>query len=257
MTPEALEVRGTLRYFWWVNGYDSSDVSLLGAEEDLRAAVAAEPSLARAWARLSSLLRFTGRFAEAQEAASRALEADAFLLEARPVYATLYYAALNLEHYGDATNWCNRARARFPTDLEFGHCELRTLGWSGRGHAARARAWRIVDSLDGTPQAHTSTYPSERRLLLAMLYARSSDPDSAQALLAVSRSNAGQDSIAGWFLFAESYVRLLLGERQAALRLLTRALAVNPQLRNYVSRAAWFAPLRREPEFLRIVTPPS
>jgi len=253
MNAEALEVRGSLRYFWWLNGYDSTDVSLRDAEDDLRTAVAAKASLARGWAKLSGLLRFTGRFADAEEAASRALDADAFLLEARPVYATLYYAALNLEHYADARTWCARARNRFPNDLEFAHCELRTLGWSGRGGSAIARGWRIVDSLDAAAPANTGTYPAERRLLIAMLYARSGDADSAGALLAASRNMSGQDSTAAWFLLAEARIRLLLGERQPALQLLLRTVAANPQLRNYIARAAWFAPLRREPEFVRIM----
>ena len=253
MNAEALEVRGSLRYFWWLNGYDSTDVSLRDAEDNLRTAVAAKPSLARGWVRLSGLLRFTGRFADAEEAASRALDADAFLLEARPVYATLYYAALNLEHYADARTWCARARNRFPTDLEFAHCELRTLGWSGQGGSAIARAWRIVDSLDTAAPANTGTYPAERRLFMAMLYARNGKADSAGALLAASRHMSGQDSTAAWFLLAEARIRLLLGERQPALHLLLRTVAANPQLRYYIARAAWFAPLRREPEFVRIM----
>ncbi|HEX9293200.1 MAG TPA: serine/threonine-protein kinase [Gemmatimonadales bacterium] len=257
MHAEALEVRGSLRYFWWLNGYDSTDVSLRDAEDDLRTAVAAKPSLARGWVRLSGLLRFTGRFAEAEEAAAQALDADAFLLEARPVYATLYYAALNLEHYADARTWCARARNRFPNDLEFAHCELRTLGWSGRGRIALAQGWRIVDSLDKAVPANTGTYPAERRLLMAMLYARSGDADSAVALLARSRNMSGQDSTAAWFLLAEARIRLLLGERRPALHLILRTVAANPRLRNYIARAAWFAPLRREPEFVRIIGSPT
>jgi len=64
---------------------------------------------------------------------------------------------------------------------------------------------------------------------------------------------SGQDSTAAWFLLAEARIRLLLGERQPALHLLLRTVAANPQLRYYIARAAWFAPLRREPEFVRIM----
>jgi TolB-like protein len=255
MNAEALELRGGLRYFWWLNGYDSTGVSLHAAEQDLRTAVAEMPSLARGWARLGYLLRFTGRFAEAEEAGSRALDADAFLLEARPVYATLYYSTLNLEHYPDAFAWCARARARFPNDLEFAHCELRTLAWSSRGRAAIARAAKIADSLDRAPQANSGSYPAERRLLLAMLYARSGEAETAAALLTSSQRAAGQDSSAAWFRFAQAYISVLRGDRREALNLLRAALKTNPQLRDYIARAAWFAPLRREPEFIRLVTP--
>ncbi|MGH7606925.1 MAG: protein kinase domain-containing protein, partial [Gemmatimonadales bacterium] len=175
---DALELRGSLRYLWWLRGYATNPDSLRAAAADLRAAVTAEPGLARGWARLSQLLRFTGRFAEAEQAAQQALEADAFLLEARPVYMTLYFAALNLERYDDARRWCTRARARFPTDVEFAHCALRILGWSGRGRAAITRAWRLVDSLGAAGGGErTGVWAADRRLMLAALYARSGQPD--------------------------------------------------------------------------------
>jgi tetratricopeptide (TPR) repeat protein len=174
---EALELRGALRYLWWLRGYVVAPESLAAAERDLRAAVTAAPPLARAWFRLSQVLRFTGRFAEAQQAAERALAADAFLLEVRPAYATLYFAALNLGHYDDARAWCMRARSRFPADVEFAHCELRILGWSGRGRAAIARARRLVDSLEaGRSDARAGSFAADRRLLVAAIYARSGRP---------------------------------------------------------------------------------
>ncbi len=252
--PEALELRGSLRYLWWLSGYSVAPESLAASEQDLRDAVGGMPTLARAWARLSQMLRYTGRFAEAEEAAKRALDADAFLLEARAVYRTLLFTALNLERYDEARSWCAQGRTRFPADVEFRHCELRILGWSGRGRGAIKQAWRIVDSLDQTG-TRTGVYPAERRLLLATLYARSGEADSARSLLREARSTSGQDSTAAWFLFAESNVRLLLGERRAALDLIARALAESPQLRDYVRRAVWFAPLHTDAEFRRLVGP--
>jgi serine/threonine protein kinase/tetratricopeptide (TPR) repeat protein len=252
---DAVELRGSLRYLWWLQGYTTDPDSLRASEADLRAAVAATPSMARGWARLSQLLRYTGRFADAAEAAERALEADAFLLEARSVYRTLYFAALNLERYDDARSWCARARSRFPTDTEFGHCELRILGWSGRGRAATARAWRLVDSLDAVPPAsRTGVYPADRRLLLAALYGRSGEADSAAALLGAARAAAESDSSAAWFLLAEANIRVLLQQRDAALALIARVVRGNPQLRDFAARAAWFRPLQEDAEFQRLVS---
>jgi eukaryotic-like serine/threonine-protein kinase len=250
--PEALELRGSLRYIWWLSGYAVAAESLAASERDLRAAVAGMPTLARGWASLSQLLRYTGRFAEAEEAAKQALEADAFLLEARAVYRTLLFTALNLEHYDEARSWCAGGRARFPTDAEFRHCELRILGWSGRGPGAIRQARHLADSLERSGTTRTGAYPAERRLLLATLYARSAERDSALVFLRHARVAAASDSSASWFRFAEAHIRLLLGERRAALDLIARGLATDPQLRDYVSRAVWFAPLHGDREFLRL-----
>ena len=250
--PEALELRGSLRYQWWVSGYSVAAESLAASERDLRAGVAAMPTLARAWASLSQLLRYTGRFAEAEDAAKQALEADAFLLEARQVYRTLFFTALNLEHYDEARSWCASGRARFPTDGEFRHCELRILGWSGRGAGAIRRARHLADSLERSGTTRTGVYPAERRLLVATLYARSGERDSALVLLRDARVAAESDSSATWFRLAQANIRLLLGERRAALDLIALGLSTDPQLRDYISRAVWFAPLHGDPEFLRL-----
>ena len=255
--PEALELRGSVRYLWWLSGYSVAAESLAASERDLRAAVAGMPTLARGWARLSQLLRYTGRFAEAEEAAKRALDADAFLLEARAVYRTLLFTALNLERYDEARTWCASGRARFPADAGFQHCELRILGWSGRGPGAIRQAWRLVDSLDKGSSARSGVYPAERRLLLATIYARSDMRDSALTLLREARIAAASDSSASWFRFAEANIRVLQGERRAALDLIARALATDPQLRDYVSRAVWFAPLHGDPEFQRLTAAPA
>lgn len=253
-SAEAHELRGLIRYLSWLRGYATSADSLVASERDLRAAVQGAPRLARAWSSLSQLLRYTGRFAEAEEAAQQALEADAFLLDARAVHRTLFFSALNLERYEVARDWCARGRVRFPADAEFGHCGLRILGWSGRGRAAIHEGWRLADSLERASSGQaTGVYAADRRLLLAALYARTGLADSATALVDAARHAAAEDSTAAWFLFAESNVRLLLGDRRAALELIRRGLVLSPQLRDYVSRAAWFAALRTDPDFVRLV----
>jgi eukaryotic-like serine/threonine-protein kinase len=254
--PEALALRGALRYLRWLQGYVSAPESLAAAEADLRAAVAAAPAMARGWEQLSLLLRFTGRFAEAEEAARRALDADAFLLEARPVYATLFFAALNRGRFDDARDWCVRARARFPADVEFAQCELRILGWSGRGRTALRRAWRLLDSLEaGRPDARSGTFAADRRLLLAAIYARGGAADSARRLVAAAGAASPGDTATAWFLGAAAYVHVLAGEREAALRLLARTLGGHPQMREYVARTPWYGALHDDPRFAALVGP--
>ena len=64
--------------------------------EDLRAAVAADPSRARAWSTLSTLHRVSAQYAEAKLDAERALEADPFLAEASIIVFRLYETSLEL-----------------------------------------------------------------------------------------------------------------------------------------------------------------
>ena len=251
---EALELRGLTRYLWWLQGYAVSAESLSASERDLRDALAESPTRARAWWRLSQLLRLTGRFAEAGDAAARALDADAFLLEARGVYRTLYFAALNLGQYDAARDWCAQAGARFPGDREFAHCELRILGWSGRGRSAIARASRLMDSLDaGPPPDREGVFAADRRLLLAVLYARSGADDRARDLLTQARVAAGSDTSAAWFLLAAARVYVLLDDRAAALALIEQTLAAAPQQRDFVKRVSWFNSLHDDPAFARLV----
>ena len=254
MCAEALELRGLTRYLWWLQGYAVSAESLSASERDLRDAVAESPSRARAWWRLSQLLRLTGRFAEAGDAAARALEADAFLLEARGVYRTLYFAALNLGQYDAARDWCAQAGARFPGDREFAHCELRILGWSGRGRSAIARASRLMDSLDaGPPPERDGVFAADRRLLLSVLYARSGAAERARALLGEARVAAGSDTSAAWFLLAAARVHVLLDDRATALALIERTLAAAPQQRDFVKRVSWFNSLHDDAAFARLI----
>ena len=251
---EALELRGLTRYLWWLQGYAVSAESLRASERDLRDAVAESPTRARAWWRLSQLLRLTGRFAEAGDAAARALEADAFLLEARGVYRTLYFAALNLEQYDAARDWCAKAGARFPGDREFAHCELRILGWSGHGRSAIARASWLTDSLDaGPPPDREGVFAADRRLLLSVLCARSGAAERARALLGEARVAAGSDTSAAWFLLAAARVEVLLDHPAAALALIEQTLAAAPQQRDFVTRVSWFNSLHDDTTFARLV----
>ncbi|MEO7475014.1 MAG: serine/threonine-protein kinase, partial [Gemmatimonadales bacterium] len=92
----ALELRGTLRYrYWLATGPDGA--SLEQAEQDLRrAAVPDNPSQARAWGTLSALLQATGQLGEANLVARRAYEADAYLAESAQLLFRLYHTSLDL-----------------------------------------------------------------------------------------------------------------------------------------------------------------
>ena len=251
--PQALALRGTLRYLRWERRYLSDTDSLAAAERDLRAAVTSEPNLARAWFRLSDLYRLTGRFPEADQAARRALGADAYLRDTRAVIASLFYIALHRERFDEAGAWCSTGRRRFPENPDFRECELRLLGWSARGRPAVAKAWQLVGEREAGGVEPGTPLWADRRLFVAAILARSQLPESAHAILADVHAAMRGDTTAPWFAMGEANVHLLLGEREAALQRLRIALAGSGRTRSYVSATPWFRALHGVPAFDSLV----
>jgi eukaryotic-like serine/threonine-protein kinase len=250
--PRALELRGTLRYRLWIDSYVPSADSVALAEQDLRLAVAREPSLASAWYRLSELLRFTGRFTEADWAARRALEADAYLAEAQRVYYTLFFTALNLERFDEAASWCRIGLVRYPD--AFRDCTVRVLGWSSRGSEQVAKAWRQIGAVEaGRREEQSGPFWADRRLLVAAILARSGMADSARAVIRMARAGDPRDTAATWMLGEEAWVRVLLNERDEGLRLLAQYVESAGQLRAYIAVSPWYARLHGDSRFEALV----
>ena len=250
--PEALSVRGQLRYYVWRHTPGRNPDSLrAAAESDLTSAVAGDSSLAAAWYTLAELYRYSGRFNLAEQAARAALAADAFLSDAYTVTSGLFFTALNLERYDDAREWCAKGAKQFPRLPTFQSCEFRIIGWSGEGRAAAADAWRlaaVVDRVDTDPEM-----VGDRRLLLAAVLARSGLADSARAVIRRTRAAITTPTAQGTLDYDEAYVRVLLGERDAALRLLDTYLRARPENRAYVAESPWFRALHDDPRFRSLV----
>ncbi|MFL5537368.1 MAG: BTAD domain-containing putative transcriptional regulator [Longimicrobiaceae bacterium] len=252
---QALELRGTVAFHRVVQAVEAGGQprELDRAERDLRAAVAADPSLASAWSRLSQLLRYRGRFAEADLAARRALQEDAYLDDAADVLHSLYNSALALGDYRAAAAWCERGRREFPADWRLLECRLTLLREDPAQAQDPALAWRLVAALDsvdpparaaGAGRAYSPLY---RRMVAASVSARAGDAARARAEVARAPAAVGGDADLRLSLaYDEAYVRLRLGERDAARRLLDELVAARPPLGPY---------LRRDPLFRELFTP--
>ena len=247
--PLALNLRGAVLYSLWSVGL-ASDSDLASGERDLRRAIALDPNLAKSWYWLSLIFQFTGRFGDAYSAARSAIEADAYLSEMDRLYATLYYSSLNRERYDEAAAWCDSARTHYPGDADARSCTVRILGWSGRGREQLRRAWRLTEDIENSDSDERSgAMWADRRLLIAMILARSGLADSAMALVRTARTGDPADSAAAWMALAEAYVRVLVGDREAALGLLARAVGADQHFSRYVRASPWFASLRGDPRF--------
>jgi TolB-like protein len=241
----ALELHGGLLFVGAVHAPDRGDATerLERAERELRAAVAADPSLATAWATLSQLVRYRGRFGEGDLAARRALEEDAWLKGADDIMSGLFFSALLLGDLAEARSACGRGAERFPRDWRFAECRL-TLLREDRSHPAdpaqAARLLAELDRLDPPEQARAEQRaytPAYRLAVAAAVLARAGNGDSARALLARAVKEVGNDRETRLSLDYDAvFVRLQLGERAWARALLDSVLAARPELRPFAAR---------------------
>ena len=249
----ALEARGWAR---WIRGRvpgAETDALLESSEGDLRAAVAAEPSLASAWGTLSYVLITRGKLAESDLAAQRALELDAWLENADELLERRYFSAIFMRDFRAASDACERGRRAFPRKPRFVECRLTLMRQDPSRAQDTALAWRIVAELEvldppGRAAAAGRAYdPVFRRMLAAAVSARAGDTRRARAELARARVDAALDPDARVSLLPdEAYLLSLLGEHAAAVERMRVYLAQRPQDRAF---------MEREP-MLRLLLPP-
>jgi hypothetical protein len=218
---------------------------LAAAERDLRAAVEADSSMSPAWAALSQLLRLRGKLAESDMAARQALAADAFLEDADRILSRLFFNALTEGDYAQAGRWCGQGRAQFPADWRFVECRLSLARADPSVPPDPAGAWALLAELDRLDPPARAAQEGRgyarvyRQAAVAAVLARAGAADSARAVLARAREEAGADLDARVsFLYDEAYATLLMGDRAGARRLIEAYLAARPELREYVARKA-------------------
>ncbi len=256
--PEALELRGTLRYWQWVlnlaGGPTAAAKLVADAESDLRSAVAQDPKRAFAWALLSHLLMRKSETAEGKLAALRAYEADPYLSEAPTILWRLFASSLDLEDGVEATRWCDEAHRRFPSDPRFLECQISLLALPGQKPDV-SKAWQLLEQNVKLYPPNQRDYRQRRgQLLVAMALVRAGLPDSARSVALRSRTDATVDP-SRELVYIEALLRNMLGDRDEALRLITVYLATNPQERPSIANddTWWWRGLREDSRFRRLV----
>ena len=260
-SADALELRGTLRYFAWLLNMapagDSAAALLASAEADLRAAVTASPVQAQAWSSLSHLLLARSETAEAKLAAQRAYEADPYLQSADLVLWRLFYAALELEDARESERWCKVGGERFPADPRFVECRLWLYALPGAKPDVES-AWRLQEEYASTgPPEEREVRVRTGRMLTAMALARAGLADSARAVVRGTETGADIDPSRDLALMA-AFVHAMLDDRDATLQQLGIYLAVNPQQRAGMAtdQSWWFRSLRTDPRFRQLIGAP-
>jgi tetratricopeptide (TPR) repeat protein len=259
--PDALELRGTLRYLRWLLNLapDPEEAAALmaDAEKDLRASVAANPVQASAWNTLSHLLINKLETAEAKLAALRAYDADPYLTNANLTLWRLFSTSLDLEDGVEAKHWCDEGKRRFPTDPRFAECQIWLFALKGQTPDID-KAWSLLGEYLSLSPPNLRDYRRLRgQMLVAMALARAGLADSARAVAVRSRADATMDPPRELVSF-EAIVRTILGEKDEAIRLLGVYFATNPQQRSSIDRdeSWWYRDLRGEPRYQALVGTP-
>ena len=255
---DALELRGTLRYWSWLLNMapagDSARAVLAAAEADLRAAVTASPVQAQAWSSLSHLLLARSESAEAKLAAQRAYEADPYLQSADLVLWRLFYAALELEDARESARWCAEGGRRFPDNPRFLECRLWLDALPGAEPDIDA-AWALQEQYAAAgPPEEREVRIRTGRMLVAMGLARAGLDDSARSVVRGAEAGADLDPSRDLALMA-AFVYAILEDRDATLQQLGLYLAVNPQQRAGMAadQSWWFRGLRNDPRFRQLI----
>lgn len=253
--PKALYLRGELRYY--LSEAPESGETLREAERDLRAAVARDPSLTKAWARLAYTLYRQAQYEEADWAAQKAREADEHLnidsyLEGRPgltwLFASLAYETGDLR---EARRIAEEGLEGFPGNPSFNSVLLNVLAATATSPEDVEEAWRHAEAVD---EAFPGGIYWNGRLRVAAVLARVGRRDSAFAL--VRLVEARDDAANSWTPYYAAHAMLQLGEREEALRRLEHLVEIAPQRRRNLAREWIWEPLREHPDFLALVEEP-
>ncbi len=230
---DALELRGTLRYWRWLNNLmpkDSSVAVFNAAEQDLRAAVEKNRNQATAWTTLSHLLINKPANAEAKLAAMSAYDADPYLSSVNTTLWRLFTTSYVLEDAVEAQRWCDEGARRFPNDSRFAECRL----WSYTIQGVQpdiARGWSELErfvALSPPTLQPLNRLKGEQRMAIAL--ARAGQSDSAKRVAARARGNPTVDP-GRELAELEAIVHAKRGDLDNAFEQLSIFLAANPQRR--------------------------
>ncbi len=247
----ALAVRGALYDSLASTAKDSGTAARwLGfAQRDLRSAVAADPGLASGWITLADLLyNDLWDLSEAREAARRAYDADAFLLE-EDHFAWLCETSAQLEDYSEVEHWCGEGLRRYPDRIRLMMAALSAMGSDGPAPDV-PRAWELVERI-GRQEYPEFNVPLAR-MTAAIVVARAGLRDSALSVVETTRRSAPAE-LAPYLDVYDARVRLVLGDRAGALRLLRAFFTADPSYRAIIARDPWFQSLGGDPAFEALV----
>jgi eukaryotic-like serine/threonine-protein kinase len=257
---DALELRGTLRYWKWLNNLGGSPTEsaklYADAEQDLRASVEQNPAQASAWTTLSHLLINKPALGEAKLAAMRAYTADPYLTNANITLWRLFSTSYQLDDAVEAKKWCDEGQRRFPEDYRFAQCQIWYYGLKAAKPDVPA-AWAALEKYVRLSPLSSQPYNRlEGQMRVAIALARAGLGDSARRVAERSRGDASVDATRD-LAQLEAIALDILGDKDAAFKQLSIWLASNPQQAESMSDDdSWeLKDLREDPRFAATFKP--
>ena len=259
-SASALALRGGLRFAKYRLA-DPSDEAARGelmrsAEADLQNAVAADGTLAAAYATLSAIQYDKKDVHAALAMARNAYEADAYLSNADNILASLSDAAYDTENFAESAKWCDEGGRRFPGDYRFTLCQL----WGMITPDARPdldEAWSLARRVDSLAPAADRALLSRLALMIVggatgkrIGGTANGLADSARAVLTRARADGGIDpehELPGY----EAIMRAQIGDLDTAMALLKQYVVFHPDHSFMVGGNVqwWWRELRTQPGF--------
>ena len=252
---DAIEARGTLHYLQWLYNLApnpaAADALLASAERDLRTVTQANDQRASAWNTLSHLLINKGQLAEAKLAAENAYKADPYLTDVDKTILRLFLASLDLGIRPEAERWCTEGRTRFPQSYRFTECKLWLYALPAPTPPNIPEVWNTYDEYVKASPANVQEFDKLKgKQMVALALVRAGQMDSAVSL-AKSAEGDPQIDPTGELTNYASIVFAQSGHKDAAIDLVARFLASNPQQRAFAAKdeSWWLKDLRSDPRY--------
>ena len=255
---DALEARGTLLFQRFSLGLEpdpaAADKLVAAAQADLENATRLNPQQVGAWNVLSVLYYQRRDLVEANRAARTAYEQDAYLGSAQAILFRLFVTSYDLELFMPAADWCNKGRSRFPANPLFAQCKLMMMTTNAADPDVHA-AWQLADeAVRLSPERNRPYQQDFQQIFVAAVLARAGLADSARHVLERSKGNAEidpQKELLGY----EAMARVMLGDKDEALRLLDEYLVANPKHREGFRKIVhwWWRPIQDDPRFKALI----
>jgi len=257
-SPDALEIRGRIRFARYARGLEpdaaAAERLLAMARTDLEDATRLNPNQVIAWTVLSRLYYDEEDLVAANRAARAAYDGDAYLAGVDVILYRLYATSYDLELFQPAIDWCDKGRRRFPSDARFVECQLLLLSTKAKDPDV-AQAWRLAaEAVQLSPERDRALKRLYEQVWVAAVLGRAGLKDSARHVLQRSRGSPDIDperEILGF----QAAVYTMLGDKEAALRLLSEYLVANPRHREGFRKNVhwWWRSLQEEPRFKALI----
>jgi tetratricopeptide (TPR) repeat protein len=154
----------------------------------------------------------------------------------------------------EAEKWCREGQVRFPGAYRSVECRLSLYSLPGL-KPDMAAVWKTYDEFVKASPADAQEFDKLRgKLWVGLAYLRAGQPDSAKALAAANQGDANIDPT-GDLTNLASIIYEQAGDRDKALELSAKWLAMNPQQRAFAAqdKSWWVENLRKDPRYQALV----